>query len=161
MSAPLEISLKDKLLFIESLLIPAFDPDYELDTSKKRKEWMRQRANNTNWDAVISAELIIRYGRLIVWRKRRGSSRRRRDCWRRRKRTSESKVKQASSGFHSSFFALFFSFPVCYHLVFSHVVNLALLSSLIVLQVLGLRLEVMELASTILTATTFTTFGAP
>eukprot|EP01039_Chlorochromonas_danica_P020891 gene20891-25615_t len=62
MSGPLNISLKDKLLFIESLLIPAFDPDNELDTSKKRKEWMRQRAINTGWDAGISGELIIRYG---------------------------------------------------------------------------------------------------
>jgi hypothetical protein len=62
MSGPLDISLKDKLLFIESLLIPCFDPDNELDTSKKRKDWMRQEAINTNWDAGISAELIIRYG---------------------------------------------------------------------------------------------------
>eukprot|EP00601_Ochromonadales_sp_CCMP2298_P024629 CAMPEP_0173282286 /NCGR_PEP_ID=MMETSP1143-20121109/6724_1 /TAXON_ID=483371 /ORGANISM="non described non described, Strain CCMP2298" /LENGTH=568 /DNA_ID=CAMNT_0014219817 /DNA_START=38 /DNA_END=1742 /DNA_ORIENTATION=- len=62
MSGPLEISLKDKLLFIESLLIPCFDPDNELDTSKKRKDWMRQEANNINWDAGISAELIKRYG---------------------------------------------------------------------------------------------------
>eukprot|EP01040_Poterioochromonas_malhamensis_P015280 gene15281-17082_t len=62
MSGPLNISLNDELLFIKSLLIPAFDPDNELDTSKKRKEWMRQRAINTGWDAGISGELIIRYG---------------------------------------------------------------------------------------------------
>ena len=62
MSGPLDISLKDKLEFIESLLIPAFDPDNELDSSKKRKEWMRQEAINTNWDAGVSAELIKRYG---------------------------------------------------------------------------------------------------
>ncbi len=59
---PLDISLEDKRLFIESLLIPAFDPDNELETSKERKEWMKKRANNTNWDAGVSAELIIRYG---------------------------------------------------------------------------------------------------
>jgi hypothetical protein len=62
MSGPLNISLNDELLFIKSLLIPAFDPDNELDTSKKRKEWMRQEAINTGWDAGISGELIIRYG---------------------------------------------------------------------------------------------------
>jgi hypothetical protein len=52
MSGPLNITLKGKVLFIESLLIPAFDPDNELDTSKKKKEWMRVRAINTNWDAA-------------------------------------------------------------------------------------------------------------
>jgi hypothetical protein len=54
------------------------------------------------------------------------------------------------------------SFPVGYHLVFSHVVNHALIYFVVVLQVLRLlRLEVMEQASsTILKATTFTTFGA-
>jgi hypothetical protein len=62
MSGPLEISLKDKVLFIESLLIPSFNPTSKLDTPEKREEWMRQRANNINWDAGISAELIIRYG---------------------------------------------------------------------------------------------------
>ena len=60
---PLDISLKDELLFIKSLLIPAFDPDNsEPETSKERKEWMKKRANNTNWDAGVSAELIKRYG---------------------------------------------------------------------------------------------------
>jgi hypothetical protein len=43
-------------------LIPDFDPDNELDSSKKRKEWMRTRATSTNWDADVSEELIIRYG---------------------------------------------------------------------------------------------------
>eukprot|EP00975_Prorocentrum_lima_P052684 11041314-Prorocentrum_lima.AAC.1 len=62
MSGPLNISLNDELLFIKSLLIPAFDPDNELDTSKKRKEWMRQEAINTGWDVRVSAELIKRYG---------------------------------------------------------------------------------------------------
>jgi hypothetical protein len=55
--------LKDELLFIKSLLIPCFDPDNELDTSKKRKDWMRQEAINSHyWDAGISEELIERYG---------------------------------------------------------------------------------------------------
>jgi hypothetical protein len=40
MSGPLDISLKDELLFLKSLLIPCFNPDNELDTSKKRKEWL-------------------------------------------------------------------------------------------------------------------------
>jgi hypothetical protein len=59
---PLDISLENKLLFLESLLTPAFDPDNELETSKERKEWMKKEANNTNWDAGVSAELIKRYG---------------------------------------------------------------------------------------------------
>ena len=62
MSGPLKISLDDEVLFIRSVLIPAFDPDNELDTSRKRKEWMRQEAINTNWDERVSSELIIRYG---------------------------------------------------------------------------------------------------
>ena len=53
------------------------------------------------------------------------------------------------------------SFPVGCHLVFSHVVNHALIYFVVVLQVLRLlRLEVMEQASAILKATKFTTFGA-
>jgi hypothetical protein len=59
---PLDISLKDELLFIKSVLIPAFDPDNELDNSMKRKKWMRQKAIRTHWDAEVSAELIERYG---------------------------------------------------------------------------------------------------
>jgi hypothetical protein len=62
MSVPLEISLKDKLLFIESLLIPAFDPDNELDTSKKRKEWLETRGVQKKWSLDILTELIERYG---------------------------------------------------------------------------------------------------
>jgi hypothetical protein len=62
--------------------------------------------------------------------------------------------------FHRSHLALM-SFPVGYHLVFSNVVNHALIYFVVVLQVLRLlRLEVMEQASAILKATTFTTFGA-
>ena len=61
-NVPLEISLDDKLLFIESLLIPSFDLDYELDTSKKRKEWMKQRANTINFNEGIATELIVRFG---------------------------------------------------------------------------------------------------
>jgi cell division septum initiation protein DivIVA len=59
---PLDISLKDKLLFIESLLVPAFDPDNKKETPKERKKWMKKEANKTNWDAGVSAELIKRYG---------------------------------------------------------------------------------------------------
>ena len=62
MLGPLVISLKDELLFIKSILIPAFNPDNELDTSKQRKEWMRTRAINTHWDAGIHEELLIKYG---------------------------------------------------------------------------------------------------
>jgi hypothetical protein len=59
---PLDISLKDEILFIKRLLIPALDSDNELETSKERKEWMKKRAKNTNWDAGVSAELILIYG---------------------------------------------------------------------------------------------------
>jgi hypothetical protein len=62
MSGPLEISLKDELLFIKSLLIPAFDPDNELDSSKKRKEWMQARGEKKKWSVDILAELIERFG---------------------------------------------------------------------------------------------------
>lgn len=62
MSGPIVITLKDKLEFIESLLIPSFDPDNVVGTSKERKKWMTQRAIDTHWDASISGELIIRYG---------------------------------------------------------------------------------------------------
>jgi hypothetical protein len=59
---PLDISLNDEILFIKRLLIPALDSDNELETSKERKEWMKKRAKNTNWDAGVSAELILIYG---------------------------------------------------------------------------------------------------
>ena len=62
MSGSLDISLKDELLFIESLLIPSFDPDIVVGTSKERKKWMRDEANNTRWDVAISTELIKRFG---------------------------------------------------------------------------------------------------
>jgi hypothetical protein len=62
MSGPLDISLKDKILFIESLLIPAFNPDNELDTSKKRKEWLETRGEQKKWSLDILTELIERYG---------------------------------------------------------------------------------------------------
>jgi hypothetical protein len=62
MSGPLDISLKDELLFIKSLLIPSFDPDKELDTSKKRKEWLETRGVQKKWSLDILTELIERYG---------------------------------------------------------------------------------------------------
>ena len=62
MLGPLVISLKDELVFIKSILIPAFNPDNELDTSKQRNEWMRMRAINIHWDAGIYEQLLIRYG---------------------------------------------------------------------------------------------------
>ena len=63
MSGPLDISLKDELLFIKSLLIPSFDPDnVDVGTSKERKKWMRDEADNTRWDVAISTELIKRFG---------------------------------------------------------------------------------------------------
>lgn len=62
MFARLEISAKDKLDFIESLLIPAFDPDNALNTSKERKEWMRREADQAHWDMTVANELIKRYG---------------------------------------------------------------------------------------------------
>ena len=62
MLGPLVISLKDELVFIKSILIPAFNPDNELETSKQRNEWMRMRAISTHWDAGIYEKLLIRYG---------------------------------------------------------------------------------------------------
>ncbi len=62
MSGPLRINLQDKIVFFESILIPAFDKYRKLDTPEKRIEWMRQEATNTNWDERISAELIKRFG---------------------------------------------------------------------------------------------------
>jgi hypothetical protein len=83
----------------------------------KRKEWMRQRANNTNWDAGISAELIKRYGTIVILDEAKG-------------REGEGGGIVGEGGresiicSHSSFFTLFLSFPVYCHLVFSHVFNL-------------------------------------
>ena len=62
---PLDISLKDKLLFIKSLLIPAFDPDNELETSKKRKKWLKTRGVQKKWSLEILTELIERYGTIV------------------------------------------------------------------------------------------------
>ena len=62
MAGPLDISLKDKLLFMKSLLIPAFDPDNELETSKKRKKWLETRGVQKRWSLDILTELIERYG---------------------------------------------------------------------------------------------------
>ena len=39
---PLDISLKDEILFIKSLLVPAFDPDNKKETPKERKKWMKK-----------------------------------------------------------------------------------------------------------------------
>ena len=62
---PLDISLKDELLFIKSLLIPAFDPDNELETSKKRKKWLQTRGVEKKWSLEILTELIERYGTIV------------------------------------------------------------------------------------------------
>jgi hypothetical protein len=65
MAGPLDISLKDELLFIKSLLIPAFDPDNELETSKKRKKWLETRGVEKKWSLEILTELIERYGTIV------------------------------------------------------------------------------------------------
>lgn len=62
MSGPLEISLKNELLFIKSLLIPAFNPKHNLDTPQKRDDWLRERGEQKNWTLEILSELIDRYG---------------------------------------------------------------------------------------------------
>lgn len=62
MSGPLDISLKNKLLFIESLLIPAFNLKNKLDTPAKRDEWLANRAEQKKRDPEVAAELIERYG---------------------------------------------------------------------------------------------------
>ena len=58
----LNISLNDKILFIESLLIPAFNPKNKLDTSEKREEWLQTRGVQKKWQQEILTELIERYG---------------------------------------------------------------------------------------------------
>ena len=65
MVGPLDISLNDELLFIKSLLIPAFDPDNELETSKKRKKWLQTRGVEKKWSLEILTELIERYGTIV------------------------------------------------------------------------------------------------
>ena len=72
MSTRLVITLKDKLDFIESLLIPSYNPRYKLDTPEKRDDWMREEAIATHWDKDISGELIIRYGTVDSLEKAKG-----------------------------------------------------------------------------------------
>ena len=113
MSGPLKISLKDKLEFIESLLIPAFDPDYELDSSKKRKEWLQARGEQKKWSVDILAELIERYGTVKSLEEAKAE--------RLLEKAEENERKQGKSSIIcSSFivFTLFLSFPVYCHLVF-------------------------------------------
>jgi hypothetical protein len=62
MSCPVDISLKYELLFVKSLLIPSFYPDYELDTISKRKAWLETRGVQKNWSLDILTELIEQYG---------------------------------------------------------------------------------------------------
>jgi hypothetical protein len=124
MSGPLDISLKDKLLFIESLLIPSFNPTNKLDTPEKREEWMRQRAINTHWDAGISEELIIRYGTVKSLDE---AERKLEKAERLLEKAEENERKQGKTKHHPFtfiVFTLFLSFSVYCHLVFSHVVNL-------------------------------------
>ena len=72
MSTRLVITLKDKLDFIESLLIPSYNPRYKLDTPEKRDDWMRDEAIATHWDEGISAELIKRFGTVDSLEKAKG-----------------------------------------------------------------------------------------
>ncbi len=126
MSGPLDISLKDELLFIKSLLIPAFDPDNELDSSeksKKRKEWLKTRGEQKKWNLDVLAELIERYGTVKSLKE---AERKLEEVKAERllEKAEDNERKQGKSSIicsHSSFFALFLSFPVCCHLVFLHV----------------------------------------
>lgn len=52
MAGSLDINWKEKLFFVESILIPSFDPDNGLGSSIERK----------TWDNTLSTELIKRYG---------------------------------------------------------------------------------------------------
>jgi hypothetical protein len=58
----LDISLKDELLFIKSLLIPSFNPKNNIDTPEMRDEWLATRAEQKKWDSEVADELIERYG---------------------------------------------------------------------------------------------------
>ncbi len=62
MSGPLVISLKDKLDFIESLLVPSFNSKHNLETSEKRDEWLAKCAKQKRWDDELAAELIEQFG---------------------------------------------------------------------------------------------------
>ena len=62
MSGRLYISWKDKVEFIESLLIPAFNTKNALDTPVKRDEWLANRAEQKKWNSEVAGELIERYG---------------------------------------------------------------------------------------------------
>ena len=118
MAGPLDISLKDKLLFMKSLLVPAFDPDNELETYKKRKKWLETRGVQKRWSLDILTELIERYGMVKSLEE---AERTLEKAERLLEEEEENERKQGKKGiicFHSSFFALFLSFPVYYHLVF-------------------------------------------
>lgn len=49
MSGLSEVSLNEKIAFLESVVIPSFDVDHEFKNSKERKEWMRVTAKKDGW----------------------------------------------------------------------------------------------------------------
>ncbi len=65
MSGPLQVSWKDKLEFIASLLIPSFNPKNKLNTPEERDAWLQTRGEQKKWRMDILAELIERYGMVI------------------------------------------------------------------------------------------------
>ena len=125
MSGSLDISLKDELLFIESLLIPSFDPDIIVGTSKERKKWMRDEANNTRWDVAISTELIKRFGTVDSLEEAKGE-RTKVESW--LEKAEEKERKQGKSKRH--LFIIHRSSPCfvsscrCFHPEYLHVVDL-------------------------------------
>lgn len=66
MSGPLEISLKDKLLFIESLLVPSFNHKNKLNTPEAREEWLKTRGVQKKWNEEHLEELIERHGTILT-----------------------------------------------------------------------------------------------
>jgi len=133
MSGPLVISLKDELLFIKSLLIPAFNPKNNLDTPEKRDEWLANRAEQKKWDAEVATELIERYGTVasLEVAERKLEEVKAERLQEKAEENEKGKGKTIIICSHSSFFTLFLSFPCLYLLVLSHVVNHVLLSSVI------------------------------
>ena len=128
MSAPLEISLKDKLLFIESLLIPAFNPKNQLDTPEKREEWLETRGVQKKWSLEILTELIERYGTVNSLKK---AEKKLEEVKAERllEKAEENERKLGKSSKVSIFHIhrsspCLLSFTVYFHLVFLHVVNL-------------------------------------
>jgi hypothetical protein len=123
MSGPLDISLKDELLFIKSLLIPAFNPKNKLDTPAKRDEWLANRAEQKKWDPEVAAELIERYGTVNSLEEAKAERTKVEGLLEKAEENERKHGKKSIIRSHSLFFTLL-SFPVYCYLVFHMLLNL-------------------------------------